>query len=134
MTCPAAITIAGTEYPCQNETVPHLGSPNRHWAKTDKNYYDPNYWSQDVTPPEPLALVEWLEQEVPFNKMSGQYYYGVGRQAVLDAAARWEPPAPAPVDLGALADVIRDAWIAAEKDVHEFAARAVLFHLGLMAK
>ena len=63
MSCPAAITIAGVEYFCQNVVVPH-NSLKRHWTNAGSPP-EPTYWTQDVTPPEPLTLVEWLEQEVP---------------------------------------------------------------------
>lgn len=128
--CPAAITIAGTSYPCRNVEVPH-SSPTRHWAVTDQES-DPAYWTQHVPPPKPLTLMEWLRQEVPYNESYGGYSVGYlnGRQAVLDAAARWEPPKLESVDLDALAAVMSANYYGLFRET----ARAVVKHLGLEAK
>lgn len=132
MSCPAAITIAGIEYFCQNDSKSHH-LPKRHWANAGQPG-EPAYWTQHVTPPKPLTLVEWLEQEAPFNEVNGQLLYGFGRQAVLDAAARWEPPAPEPIDLAALIQAIRPHTYGKVLPTTIDIAKAVVAHLRLETK
>ena len=87
-------------------------------------------------PPKPPTLVEWLEQEVPPSGRHGNYSIGyrAGRQAVLDAAARWEPPAPEPIDLAALIQAIRPHTYGKVLPTTIDIAKAVVAHLRLETK
>lgn len=128
MSCPAAVTIDGTEYRCTIEPGGHVVHAHQRPDQTTAT------WRQDVTPSPPVTVTEQIAAKVPpadAPKLDYNIAYNDGRQAVLDALAEWEAehPAQKPVDLNALGDAIYRA--SQRPGGYTALARAVVKHLGL---